>query len=201
MKTRPLYLDCLIELEKEIISKLNRGYLDKKSPFNLFVLSTLSENNVNSRIVVLRNFCSVRWEILIHSDLRSKKISELQLNKKVCLNFWDPKTNFQIRVRGEAEKDELNIEKVWNKLSNWSKRNYLSKKTPGKFTKKGISGFDEDFLNNPPDQKHSSEGKKNFCQIKIFIKSIDCLILNRLGYRRALFQNKFNKMDRRWLMP
>lgn len=201
MKTKPSYLNCLSELEKEITSKLLRGYLDKKSPFNLFVLSTSSNKNVNSRIVVMRKFCSVKWEIIIHSDLRSKKISELQLNKKVCLNFWDPKTNFQIRVRGEAEKDELNIEKVWNKLSSWSKRNYLSKKTPGKFTKKGISGFDEDFLNNPPDQKHSSEGKKNFCQIKIFIKSIDCLILNRLGYRRALFQNKFNKMDRRWLIP
>ena len=194
-------MDCLSELEKEIKSKLVRGHLDKKSPFNLFVLSTASNKNVNSRIVVMRKFCPVKWEIIIHSDLRSKKMSELRSNKLVCLNFWDPKKNFQIRIRGEAKKYEDNNDRVWDELSSWSKRNYLSQGIPGEYTEKGISGFDEEFLNIPPNYEHSSQGKKNFCQIKIFIKSMDCLILSRLGYRRALFENKANIMQKKWLIP
>ena len=201
MKTKPSYLNCLSELEKEITSKLLRGYLDKKSPFNLFVLSTSSNKNVNSRIVVMRKFCSVKWEIIIHSDLRSKKMSELRSNKHVCLNFWDPKKNLQIRIKGEAKKYEYNNDRVWHELSSWSKRNYLSQKTPGEHTEKGISGFDEEFLKIPPNHKHFSQGRKNFCQIKICIKSMDCLILSRLGYRRALFENKANIMQKKWLIP
>ena len=128
-------------------------------------------------------------------------MSELRSNKLVCLNFWDPKKNFQIRIRGEAKKYEDNNDRVWDELSSWSKRNYQSQGIPGEYTEKGISGFDEEFLNIPPNYEHSSQGKKNFSQIKIFIKSMDCLILSRLGYRRALFENKANIMQKKWLIP
>ena len=104
MSIMPDYFDNLDKLHDEIVAKLVRGVLDKKSPYRYFVFSTSIKNNVNSRMVALRNFCSKKWELLLHSDCRSKKLQEIESNRNVSLNFWDPKKSIQLRVKGKAEK-------------------------------------------------------------------------------------------------
>ena len=50
-------------------------------------------------MVVLRNFCSKKWELLLHSDCRSKKFQEIESNRNVSLNFWDPKKSIQLELK------------------------------------------------------------------------------------------------------
>ena len=46
----------------------------------------------------------------------------------------------QIRIKGIAN-IKKSFEKAWNKLSNWSKRCYLTSKAPGNESNKPSSGF------------------------------------------------------------
>ena len=201
MSIKPDYFDNLDKLHDEIVAKLVRGVLDKKSPYRYFVFSTSIKNNVNSRMVVLRNFCSKKWELLLHSDCRSKKLQEIASNRNVSLNFWDPKKSIQLRVKGKAEKFNETDNYTWSRLNVWSKRMYLTHKKPGSVSTSPISGFNEKFLKTPPTNEEINTGFKNFCHIKVCIKKIDCLILCRLGYRRALFEIKRDKLNKKWLIP
>ena len=201
MSIKPDYFDNLDKLYDEIVAKLIRGVLDKKSPYRYFVFSTSIKNNVNSRMVVLRDFCSKKWELLLHSDCRSKKLQEIEGNRNVSLNFWDPKKSIQLRVKGKAEKINETNNYAWSRLNIWSKRTYLTQKKPGSVSISPISGFNEKFLKITPTNEEINMGFKNFCQIKVFIKKIDCLILSRFGYRRALFEIKRDKLNKKWLVP
>ena len=201
MKNKPFFFDSLNRLEHEVIRKLSRGCLDKRSPFRYLVFSTSKNDYVNSRIMVLRSFSSKNWELIVHSDKRSEKLDEIKTNNKVSINFWDKKQNFQIRMFGEANEFDFQKEIVWNNLSAWSKRTYLTKSKPGSVSEKHTSGFDDKFLDSPPSQEDSKKGKKNFCQIKIEIRKLDVLILNREGYRRALFEVENKKLKKKWLIP
>ena len=195
------YLNCLDELEKEVLGKLKRACLDKKSSFRYLVLSTCAKKIVNSRIVVLRSFYSKDWKIIIHSDNRSEKLKDILDNNNVALNFWDSRNKFQVRIKGKAEICKKNIKSDWNSLSIYSKKNYFLKKKPGSKSNKASSGLDESFVDNKHFVKENGEGFKNFCIIKIFIKSFDCLILNKKGFRRALLTVSKNKLKKQWLIP
>ncbi len=201
MKSKPFFFDSLDQLEQEVIRKLSRGCLDKKSPFRYLVFSTAKNDFVNSRIMVLRFFSYENWELFVHSDKRSEKLDEIKTNNKVSINFWDKKQNFQIRLFGEASKFNFENKKVWNNLSAWSKRTYLTNSKPGSISQRHTSGFDEKFFDSPPSPEESKKGQKNFCQIKVKIKKLDVLILNRMGYRRALFEVENKKLRKKWLIP
>ena len=201
MKNKPFFFDSLDQLEEEVIRKLSRGYQDKKSPFRYLVFSTSKNDDVNSRIMVLRSFSSNDWELTVHTDKRSSKLDEIKINNKVSVNFWDSRKNFQVRLFGKACRFDFENEKVWNNLSAWSKRTYLTNSKPGSVSRNHTSGFDEKFFNFPPSQEESKQGKENFCQIKIKIEKLDILILNRMGYRRALFEIKNKVVKKRWLIP
>lgn len=194
----PDYLNCLDKLENEILKKLKRASVDKKSSFRYLVFSTCSNNIVNSRIVVLRDFCSRNWEMIFHSDKRSEKLKEISNNKNVSLNFWDPRFNFQIRIKGEAKEFNKNNSEIWEKLNIWSKKIYFSRKEPGSKSSEATSGLDEKKIDY---NLYSSKSLKNFCQIKVSIKSLDCLILNRAGHRRAFFKITRKKLQKKWLIP
>ena len=47
MKNKPFFFDSLDQLEHEVIRKLSRGYLDKKSPFRYLVFATAKNDYVN----------------------------------------------------------------------------------------------------------------------------------------------------------
>tara|TARA_B100000989_G_scaffold296168_1_gene278816 strand:+ start:776 stop:1381 length:606 start_codon:yes stop_codon:yes gene_type:complete len=201
MKNKPFFFDSLDQLEQEVIRKLSRGYQDKKSPFRYLVFSTSKNNYVNSRIMVLRSFSSKDWELTVHTDKRSSKLDEIETNNRVSINFWDSRKNFQVRLFGKAFKFDFENEKIWNNLSAWSKRTYLTNSKPGTVSKNHTSGFDEKFFNLPPSHEESKQGKENFCQIKIKIEKLDILVLNRMGYRRALFEVKNKEIKKKWLIP
>ena len=136
MKQLPNYYDDLDLTLKEILGLIQRGVKDRKSGFHNFVLATSSfENEPDARTVVLRGFDSKKMEISFHSDLRSQKINQLNKNKNVCLVFYDEKKKIQLRIRGKTN-IKKSFHEAWNKLTNWSKRCYLTESPPGQESRK-----------------------------------------------------------------
>jgi pyridoxamine 5'-phosphate oxidase len=70
---------------------------------NAMTLATATnEGLVDARIVLLRDFHSKGLSFF--TNYKSIKGQEIRLNKKVCLNFFWPELQRQIRIRGVIEK-------------------------------------------------------------------------------------------------
>ena len=205
MKELPNYYNDLDLTLKEILGLIQRGVKDRKSGFHNFVVATSSfQNTPDARTVVLRGFDSKKMEISFHSDLRSHKINQLNKNKNVCLVFYDEKKKIQLRIRGKSNINK-SFHEAWNKLTNWSKRCYLTKSPPGQKSEKPSSGFPKEFAFDAPTLEQTKDGLKNFGQIKVSINEIEWLFLASQGHRRALFEvNESNgdySIEGKWLVP
>ena len=204
MKELPKFYNDLDLTLQEIDYLLSRGVKDRKSSFHYTMLSTINNNFPESRTVILRNFNKDMFELNIHSDLRSGKINQIEINSNVSCLFYDDKKKIQIRINGKA-KIEKSYQPSWEKLTNWSKRCYLSKNKPGTEVSKPSSGFPEKFISESPNDADSVKGLKNFAVIKIVISSIEWLYLASQGHRRAKF--KISRKDsplsitKKWLIP
>ena len=196
MKETPKFYNSLDETKKEIFSLLFQGVKKRKSNFHNTVLNTVTlDNKPEARTVILRGFDTEKLIVSIHSDLRAKKIVELQKNDNVCLVFYDDQKKIQLRVRGTANIRE-SYENSWNKLSNWSRRCYLSTRNPGMIC---------EFALEAPSSEKSKDGLKNFSVIQILINEIEWLFLASQGHRRAIFSVERNKsklsVNGKWLVP
>ncbi len=204
MREVPKFYDNLDLTLQEIEYLLSRGVKDRKSSFHYTMLSTINNKTPESRTVILRNFNKDIFELNIHSDLRSDKINQIETNKNVSCLFYDDKKKIQIRINGIA-KIEKSFQPSWEKLSNWSKRCYLSEKKPGTEVAKPSSGFPKRFTNESPNDEESFGGLKNFAVIKVVISSIEWLYLASQGHRRAIFKilrkNSNLNISKKWLIP
>lgn len=70
--------------------------------FNAFVLSTSSNNQPHSRIVLLKELDDKGF--VFYTNYQSQKASEMEANGLVALNFWFREHERQVRVEGKVEK-------------------------------------------------------------------------------------------------
>lgn len=69
--------------------------------FNAFVLSTTSNNQPHSRIVLLKELDERGF--VFYSNYQSQKAKEMEDNHLVALNFWFREHERQVRVEGRVE--------------------------------------------------------------------------------------------------
>ena len=204
MKELPKFYDDLDLTLQEIEYLLSRGVKDRKSSFHYTMLCTINNKTPESRTVILRKFNKDKFELNIHSDLRSGKINQIESNNNVSCLFYDDKKKIQLRINGQAT-IEKSYQPSWDKLTNWSRRCYLSEHKPGTEVLKPSSGFPEKFVNESPNDEESIEGLKNFAAIKIIIRSVEWLFLASQGHRRAIFkvlrESSNFSIDKKWLIP
>ena len=205
MKELPEFYNDIDKTLLEIKSMLSRGVKDRKSNFHYTTLCTVDKDSrPQARTVILRRFDIEKFHLSIHSDLRSNKINEIKKNKKVSLVFYDDRKKIQLRIRGSA-KIEVSKKDSWEKLSNWSRRCYLSEENPGTKIQKPTSGFSEKYQFNAPSTEESEKGLQNFTVIIVIAEEVEWLFLASQGHRRMLFDIKRDlgniKIAGRWLVP
>ena len=86
----------------DALKTIQRGTVDRKSPFKLPALSTSTDNKVFQRIVVARRFIEHDQSLIIYTDYESQKYHQLKTNPSCSLLFWDPKKRLQVQVAGDA---------------------------------------------------------------------------------------------------
>tara|TARA_B100000767_G_scaffold33428_1_gene28560 strand:+ start:867 stop:1400 length:534 start_codon:yes stop_codon:yes gene_type:complete len=149
---------------------------DKNHPFKYFVLSTVNHRNkINSRKVVLRKFNPEDLCFSIFTDFRSKKVNDLQSSKSVQLLFYNPEDAIQIIVNAILINKNTDI-KIFNKLSEHSKKNYTTLYSPGTI------------IENPYNLKYGN--KINFCELSFKAVSFETLSLKKELNIRTFFELK-----------
>ncbi|MBQ4819041.1 pyridoxamine 5'-phosphate oxidase family protein [Aquimarina sp. MMG016] len=159
-------------------------------PFRYFTLATSDFNNIpRLRTVVLRNVDD-DLNMMVYTDERSKKISNIQANNRVSLLFLDQQRLLQISIRAKAEiiTDHQVIHKIWEQIPEKSKKDYTTELSPGKEIK------------NPEDVDYL-EGKHFFSAIKITPIRIEYLRLKRPIHTRVIFKKELGEWKGTYLVP
>ena len=195
------YYEDFTEIKKKIWSMLKNAVKDRSSPFRIPVFSCGNNDNVESRIVVLRKSDENNNMVQFHSDIRSDKIDILKKNPKASFLFYDKELKIQVRLKVEAIINHNNdvTKQSWEKTQHISRKCYLVDNGPGSISNEPTSGLKPELDNFDYTKEQSEEGYKNFTVVQCKINSIEWLYLAAKGHRRARFDLKNNKDN--WLVP
>ena len=198
--TVPYYED-FVEIKKKIWSMLNNAVKDRNSQFRIPVFSCGNNDNIESRIVVLRKSDEKNKIVQFHSDIRSDKIDILKKNPKASFLFYDKELKIQVRLKVEAIINHKNdvTKQSWEKTQHISRKCYLVDNGPGTISDEPTSGLKPELDNFNYTKEQSEEGYKNFTVIQCKIKSIEWLYLAAKGHRRARFDLENGREN--WLIP
>ena len=193
----------LTELCAALWQTLVRGVADGKSPLHTPVLTTLSHDGPNARVVVLRE-CSPPARLLrCHTDARSPKVAEIQHHPVTSWLFYDAARKIQIRLNGPTRihcDDSLALA-AWHESRPSSRRCYLVTEAPGTPQDAPYSGLPAHLTARAPSVRESEPGWANFAVIVAEITSLDWLYLEAKGHRRAQFAWNGTGWDGTWVIP
>ncbi len=191
------------EILKTVWKNLDLGTLDRNHPFHTPVFGTITVNEPNLRMVVLRRFWRKPPQLAFHTHSGSPKITELASNPNIYWLFYHPQEKLQVRVKGRAEihrEGELH-EEQWLATELFSRRCYIGE-APTRESRRPTSGLPADLIDRKPTHEESEVGKANFIVVTSTIVEIDCLEMNVKGHRRSLFQwHENGELCTKWLTP
>jgi hypothetical protein len=195
--------DTLEGILNEIWIMLERGASNYNNPFHFPVLGTNGKDDCSLRMVILRQLILPERILICHTDSRSAKAQEICDFNKVNWLFYHPKKKVQLRIAGEAElhTNDKFADDQWACSKIISRLNYCADKSPGTPIDRPSSGLPDFMLNKLPTILDCEKGRKNFMTIACKIDSMDWLILNLLGNRRAKFDWDENRLKSTWLIP
>ncbi|MFI2742575.1 pyridoxamine 5'-phosphate oxidase family protein [Zhouia sp. PK063] len=181
-------------MKTDILKKIKHSLKDAmqtpQHPFKFFTLGTVGLNGlIKLRTVVLRNVDD-DLNFTIYTDKRTKKLTHIRENKSVSLLFYDPKEMIQVDITAEAivENNDEKLDKLWQKIPEHSKKNYLTEKTPGSEI-------------THPDKITYTGNHKNFIAIYFKPKRIEYLELTEPKNIRIRFDKSEFGWDSTFVVP
>ena len=173
---------------------LSEAVPNAQTLFHTPVVSTVNENKIVSRVMVLREFNFDKKLLRFHTDNRAAKIKNLKQNSSATVIGYDPDLKIQIKMQGVANvyiNDEV-TEMAWNESTARSKKCYSVK---GGSSKEILDPEEYDITNFEVE-----DGYKNFAVIVFKFNSLEFLYLKSSGHRRAL-HSWDDEYSSTWLVP
>ena len=182
--------DTLISAEKILI----RAVDDAKSLFHTPIVSSIKNNQITSRVMVLREFDLKDRKMRFHTDFRASKIHHYEEDSSATVIGYDPEIKIQIKLQGNMSihYDDETTKLAWDNSTPRSKKCY------------SVKGGSSKEVSNPEDYDikdfEVEEGYKNFAVLVFHFNSLEFLYLKSSGHRRAI--HKWNdEYDSKWLVP
>ncbi len=194
----------LSEIEKDCWLRLLNGSLRNKEPFHNPVVANIKGNLPVSRTVVLRKVITAEKKLFLHTDARSDKWNDLQLNENTSWLFYDAAARLQIRAGGKSilHHDDAIANTAWQNTSTNSRKTYMGLISPSQKSDVPTSGLPEHFLKTNPTMEESEVGRKNFAVVCTHVKWLEWLWLNSSGHKRAAFNYLPDySFEATWLIP
>lgn len=194
----------LAALEKDCWLRLLNASLHYKDPLHNPVVANVSAQGINQRTVVLRKVDTEKKQLSFHTDIRSGKWNQLQINPAISWLFYNPAGRMQIRLSGMAalHQDDAITEEAWHNSTLSSRKIYLGEHGPSSIAASPVSGLPAAFESTDPTASQSEAGRKNFGIVTTKINWMEWLWLNSKGHRRASFNyNPDDSFTASWLVP
>ena len=185
------HIDETLDSAKLILSE---AVSNTQTLFHTPVVSTMNENKIVSRVMVLREFNFDKKILRFHTDNRAAKIDNLTKNPSSTVIGYDADLKIQIKMQGQAKVhiDDEVAKIAWNESTPRSKKCYSVK---GGSSKKIENPGDYDITNFEVE-----DGYQNFAVIIFNFLSLEFLYLKSSGHRRALHDWN-DDYSSTWLVP
>ena len=187
----PETLDAVLAMA---FGALARAAGDRRSAFHVPTLASIGRDGAPSlRSVILRGFEAPGRRLSIHTDRRSAKAAEIAADPRVMLHGHDPAAGMQLRIAGEAtlHADDAIADAAWAASRETTRMTYATAHPPGTA------------LPAPPAApRDAAAGRGHFAALLLRIDSLDWLLLDPAGHRRARFAwEPDGAMTATWLAP
>ncbi len=182
---------------------ITRGANRFNDPLHWPVLGTTGARGSSLRTVILRHFSQPERVLICYTDARATKVGDIINSDRVSWLFYHPKKRIQLRISGRAtlHGDDGVAEKYWSETGVTNRINYATLEPPGASVDRPSSGLPDFLKNKVPTLIESEKGRDNFMAIVSQIDSLDWLLLDPLGNRRARFDWDGDEMSASWIVP
>lgn len=203
MRTKVADWNTLDGVLKQSWQMLSRGAARFNDPFHWPVLGTTGKEGASLRCVILREFSLTDRTLVCHSDARAEKIREISVSPTVSWLFYHPQKKVQLRISGHAtlHADDQFADEQWAAVKATTRLNYGTVESPGTIVDSPSSGLPDFLLRKVPTLFETEKVRRNFMAIACRINTMDCLVLQVLGNRRARFDWDETGLKAKWLIP
>ena len=165
-----------------------------KTLFHTLVVSSIDNNQVATRVMVLREFNFKERYLRFHTDYRAAKIQQYRNNNSASVLGYDPSLKIQIKLQGSisVHYNDYLTKAAWEGSTTRSKKCYSVK---GGSTLKISDPKEYDLKDG-----NIEDGYINFAVLKFSFDSLEFLHLKSSGHRRALHSWK-EELESEWLVP
>ncbi len=193
----------LDEILARIWMQLTKGAQRNDEPFHLGVLATNGPEGPSLRTIVLRAVFPEQRMLICHTDIRSSKLNEINLDNRIAWLFYDVKGKIQLRLSGEASihTDDGLAKCRWQGTQLSARRCYLAAHGPGTPIATASTGLPSSLEGRSPTVEESERGWEQFAVIACHVQKMDWLCLNARGHRRANFHWDGHKWRAIWVAP
>jgi len=178
-------IESLGLIEVALWQELQRASADRQHQWRQCTLATVDGERADARLVVLREVQPQARQLMLYTDTRSPKVSQIARHPQGTLVAWSPLLNWQLRLSVVLTVSDsgLDVSSRWAqvKLSR-NVQDYLAPVAPG-----------------TPLMRFEVErgSREHFAVITAKVQHIDWLELHPDGHRRA----RFEAGGAMWLAP
>ena len=173
---------------------LNNAVENAKTLFHTLAVSSIYNNQVATRVMVLREFNLKERYIRFHTDYRAAKIDHYSENNSASVLGYDPSLKIQIKLQGSisVHYNDYLTQAAWEGSTTRSKKCY---------SVKGGSTLE---ISDPKEYDlkdgNIEDGYMNFAVLKFSFNNLEFLHLKSSGHRRALHSWDESFVST-WLVP
>jgi len=173
---------------------LNNAVENAKTLFHTLAVSSIDNNQIATRVMVLREFNLKERYIRFHTDYRAAKIDHYSKNNSASVLGYDPNLKIQMKLQGSisVHYNDYLTQAAWEGSTTRSKKCY---------SVKGGSTLE---ISDPKEYDlkdgNIEDGYMNFAVLKFSFNNLEFLHLKSSGHRRAL--HSWNEsFTSTWLVP
>jgi hypothetical protein len=187
---------------------LERGAAHAAEDWHWPVLASIDSHDperpsADARVVVLRRVDRGAHALEIHTDLRARKLAQLDAATRACLVFHDRERGLQLRAWGAAtaHAGDAVARRAWQRLGATSRRTYLAPRRPGEPVDLPDVNLPATLRDGDPGRADAEPGFANFAAIVLTLDRMEWLRLGRDGHQRARFHWRPHDgaQDARWI--
>ena len=183
---------------------LVEGATNRKSALHQAVISTAKDNRAFMRTVVLRRVDADTRKVYLHTDMRSKKMEDIERNGHLSWLVYDQTLRSQIRFSGKTiihHLDDL-CQEQWSKTGHHSRRYYMTDQPPSKELEQPSTGLNDALTAFDYTLEESEMGFQHFVVVETCIDWMEWYYTHSKGNRRAGFTYGNGSLSNAtWLMP
>ena len=173
---------------------LNNAVENAKTLFHTLAVSSIDNNQIATRVMVLREFNLKERYIRFHTDYRAAKIDHYSENNSASVLGYDPNLKIQIKLQGSisVHYNDYLTQAAWEGSTTRSKKCY------------SVEGGSTLEISDPKEYDlkdgNIEDGYKNFAVLKFSFNNLEFLHLKSSGHRRALHSWDESFVST-WLVP